>query len=281
MSIELGALGAAIPADRATREQAAAIEEAGYGTLWLAVSPPEDLVLVEQLLDATDRLVVATSIVNMWTADARTVAASYHRIVAKHPDRFLLGVGIGHREIDAQYAAPYDTAVAYLDTLSNAGVPQDRIVLAALGPRMLRLARERTAGTVPVMVTPEHTRRAREILGAGRLVLPGQQVLLDTDVARARATARARVLTPALHVSNYNKNLRRLGFTDADLTEPGSDRLIDALVLHGDAITITTGLQAHRDAGADHVIATALADDPLDTLRAIAVRMSTMDNKAW
>lgn len=270
VSIELGALGAAIRFDMATVELATAIEEAGYGTLWLAASPPEDLAMAEHLLDATERLVIATSIVNMWTADAKTVAASYHRIVARHPDRFLLGVGIGHREIDTAYAAPYDTAAAYLDTLSAAGVPQDRTVLAALGPRMLRLARERAAGTVPVMVTPEHTRRAREILGDDRLVLPGLQVLLDTDVDRARATARAGVLTPALHVTNYTNNLRRLGFTDADLTDPGSDRLIDALVLHGDAATIATGVQAHVDAGANHVAVTALGDSPLDTLRAVA-----------
>jgi probable F420-dependent oxidoreductase len=270
VSIELGALGAAIRFDMATVELATAIEEAGYGTLWLAVSPPEDLAVAEQLLDATERLVIATGIVNMWTADAKTVAASYHRIVARHPDRFLLGVGIGHREIDTSYAAPYDTAAAYLDTLSAAGVPQDRTVLAALGPRMLRLARERAGGTVPVMVTPEHTRRAREILGDDRLVLPGLQVLLDTDVDQARATARASVLTPALHVANYTNNLRRLGFTDADLTEPGSDRLIDALVLHGDAATIATGVQAHVDAGANHVGVTALGDTPLDTLRAVA-----------
>jgi probable F420-dependent oxidoreductase len=270
VSIELGALGAAIRFDMATVELATAIEEAGYGTLWLAVSPPEDLAMAEHLLDVTERLVIATCIVNMWTADAKTVAASYRRIVSRHPDRFLLGVGIGHREIDTAYAAPYDTAATYLDTLSAAGVPQDRTVLAALGPRMLRLARERTAGTVPVMVTPEHTRRAREILGDDRLVLPGLQVLLDTDVDRARATARASVLTPALHVANYTNNLRRLGFTDVDLTDPGSDRLIDALVLHGDAATIAAGVQAHVDAGANHVAVTALGDSPLDTLRAVA-----------
>jgi probable F420-dependent oxidoreductase len=110
------------------------------------------------------------------------------------------------------------------------------------------------------------SRRAREILGDERLVLPGQQVLLDTDAERARATARA----TALHVANYTNNLRCLGFTDADLTDPSSDRLIDALVLHGDAATIAAGLQAHVDAGADHVAVTVLGDDPLDALRAIA-----------
>jgi probable F420-dependent oxidoreductase len=266
-------LGAAIPADKATPELAVAIEEAGYGTLWLAVSPPEDLALPEQLLDVTERLVVATGIVNMWTADAKTVAASYHRIAARHPNRFLLGVGIGHREVHAQYAKPYDTAAAYLDTLSAAGVPQERTVLAALGPRMLRLARERTAGTVPVMVTPEFTRQARDILGADKLVLPGQQVLLEADPERARAIGRATVAYPALHVANYTNNLRRLGFTDADLTEPGSDRLIDALLTHGDPATVAAGIRAHLDAGADHVGIAVMAGDPIDALRMIAAAM--------
>ncbi|KLL11394.1 MULTISPECIES: hypothetical protein [Protofrankia] len=147
--------------------------------------------------------------------------------------------------------------------------------LAALGPKMLRLARERTAGTIPVLVTPEHTRRAREILGPGKLVLPGQQVVLDTDVERARATGRASVVTPALHVTNYTNNLRRIGFSDADLTGSGSDWLIDALVLHGDAATVAAGILAHLAAGADHVGITALGDDRAGALHAIADAVSS------
>jgi probable F420-dependent oxidoreductase len=270
VSIQLGKLGVHLRADQATPEQAVGIEKAGYGALWLVVSPAEDLAVAERLLDATERLAIGTGIVNMWTADAHVVAASYHRIVARHPDRFLLGVGIGHREVHAAYRRPYDTAAAYLDTLASAGVPPDRTVLAALGPRMLRLARDHTAGTVPVMVPPEHTRQAREILGEDKLVLPGQQVLLDTDADRARAAARAAVLHPARHVSNYTNNLRRLGFTDADLAEPGSDRLIDALVLHGDAATVASGIKAHLNAGADHVGITALGAEPMSALRALA-----------
>jgi probable F420-dependent oxidoreductase len=242
--------------------------------LWLAGSPPADLAAAGQLLAATEHLTVGTGIVNMWTADAVTVAGSYHRITAAYPDRFVLGVGVGHREAVTGYAAPYDTAVAYLDKLAAAGVPPGQVVLAALGPRMLRLARDRVAGTVPVLVTPEHTRRAREILGAGRLVLPGQQVVLDTDAGRARATSRSSVVTPALHVANYTSNLRRLGFTAADLAGTGSDRLIDALVLHGDAAAVAAGLEAHLAAGADHVRVTALGADPIGTLRAVAAAMS-------
>jgi probable F420-dependent oxidoreductase len=270
MSIHLGALGACLRLDQATPQRAAAIEAAGYGTVWLAGSPPADLAVAGQLLEATERLAVGTGIVNMWTDDAKTVAASYHRITAAHPDRFLLGVGVGHREAVPAYSSPYDTVRAYLDELAAAGVPAGRVVLAALGPRMLRLARERVAGTVPVLVTPEHTRRAREILGAGRLVLPGQQVVLDPDAGRARAAGRASVVTPALHVANYTGNLRRIGFTDADLAGAGSDRLIDALVLHGDAAAIAAGLEAHLAAGADQVRVTPLGGDPVATLRAVA-----------
>jgi probable F420-dependent oxidoreductase len=274
MSIHLGALGACLRLDQATPQRAAAIEAAGYGTVWLAGSPPADLAVAEQLLAATERLAVGTGVVNMWTGDAKTVAASYHRITAAYPERFLLGVGVGHREAVPAYSSPYDTARAYLDELAAAGVPADRVVLAALGPRMLRLARERVAGTVPVLVTPGHTRRAREILGVGRLVLPGQQVVLDTSAERARATGRAAVVTPALHVANYTSNLRRLGFTDADLTGAGSDRLIDALVLHGDAAAVAAGLKAHLAAGADQVRVTALGGDPVGTLRAVAAAVS-------
>lgn len=270
MAIELGLLGAYLRADKATTAQAAQLEQAGYGTVWLAVSPAADLVQAEQMLDATTRIVVGTSVINVWTADVETVAAAYHRIAARYPGRLVLGIGAGHREADAGYASPYAKVVAYLDALTEARVPASRLVLAALGPKMLRLAADRTAGTVTVQVTPEHTRRAREILGPDKLVIPGHMVVLDTDVERARATGRAAVVTPALHVTNYTNNLRRLGFTDRDLTDPGSDRLIDALVLHGDAATIAAGLRAEVEAGASHVGVSPLGDDPIGTFRAVA-----------
>ncbi|MEV4678647.1 MULTISPECIES: TIGR03620 family F420-dependent LLM class oxidoreductase [Actinomadura] len=270
MDIDLGLLGAHLREHEVSPESAVQVERAGYGTLWLDASPPADLAFAEELLDATSRLVVGTSVVNVWTADAETVAASYHRIAARHPGRFMLGVGIGHREVHTEWASPYDTLVSYLDQLALAGVPAERVVLAALGPRMLRLARDRTAGTIPCLVTPEHTRRAREVLGAGKLVLPGHFALPEPDVERARAVARAAPPGNALQVTNYASNLRRLGFTDEDLSGAGSDRLIDALVAHGGPADLAHGLTAHLDAGADQVGVYPLGDDPIAALRAAA-----------
>jgi probable F420-dependent oxidoreductase len=270
MTIELGLLGAHLREHEVTPEGAVEIEKAGYGTLWLDASPPADLAYAEELLDATARLTVGTSVVNAWTADVSAVAASYHRIEARHPGRFVLGVGIGHREVHAEYVTPYEKLASYVDGLTAAGVPAGRIVLAALGPRMLRLARDRTAGTIPCMVTPEHTRRARAILGPGKLLLPGHFALLDANAERARATARSAPPGTALQVTNYAANLRRLGFTDEDLAGAGSDRLIDALVLHGGAGAIAAGVRAHLAAGADHVGIYPLGEDPIATLRGVA-----------
>ncbi len=270
MNLDPGLLGAHLREHEVTPESAAEVERAGYGTLWLDASPPADLTLAEELLDATTRLVVGTSVVNVWTAGAETIAASYHRIVAKHPGRFLLGVGIGHREVHREYASPYETLVSYLDSLAHAGVPAGRVVIAALGPRMLRLARDRTAGTVPCLVTPEHTRLARSVLGAGKLVLPGQFALVEPDPGRAREIARSAPPGTALGVANYAASLRRQGFTDDDLSGTGSDRLTDALVAHGDPATVATRLLAHRAAGADHVGVYPLGEDPIATLRAVA-----------
>ncbi|UQS26175.1 TIGR03620 family F420-dependent LLM class oxidoreductase [Amycolatopsis thermalba] len=270
MNIDLGLLGAHLRGHEVNPGRAVEVERAGYGTLWLDASPPADLTLAEELLDATTRLTVGTSVVNVWTADAETVAASYRRIEAKHPGRLLLGVGIGHREVHAEYASPYDTLVPYVDRLVAAGVPAGRIVVAALGPRMLRMAGARSGGAVPAMVTPEHTRRARSILAPGKLLLPGHFALVEPDVERARAVARSAPPGTALGVSNYARNLRRLGFTEDDLSGAGSDRLIDALVAHGDPATTAARLLAHRAAGADHVGVYPLGDDPTGTLVVIA-----------
>jgi probable F420-dependent oxidoreductase len=277
MDIELGRLGAHLREHQVDPDRAVALERAGYGTLWLDASPPADLTLAQDLLDATTELVVGTSVVNAWTADADAVAASYHRIEAGHPGRFLLGVGIGHREVHAEYASPYDTLVSYLDVLARAGVPAERVVLAALGPRMLRLARDRTAGTVPCMVPAEHTRRARAALGPGKLVLPGHFALVEPDAARARAVARSTPPGTALQVTNYASNLRRLGFTADDLADAGSDRLIDALVAHGPASAVAARLLAHLDAGADQVGVYPLGDDPIGTLLLVADAVRTAE----
>jgi probable F420-dependent oxidoreductase len=271
MTIELGRLGAYLTAAEATAAQAVALEEAGYGAVWLAASPAADLLAAERLLDATSRIVVGTSVLNVWQADADEVAASYHRIARKHADRLLLGIGAGHREINAGYASPVAKVASYLDTLLAAGVPAGRVLLAALGPRMLRLAADRAAGTLTLQVTPEHTRRAREVLGPDKLVIPGHGVLLDTDVEQARETGRAAV-RPMLGIANYAGNLRRIGYTDEDLTEPFSDRLIDALVLHGDEEAIVAGIRAELAAGADHVGLHAAGEDPIGVLRSIGKR---------
>ena len=273
MTVELGRIGIWRRRDQLTPRLAQEIEALGYGTVWIGGSPPADLFLAQELLDATSRLAVATGIVNMWSAPATEVAASHHRITAAHPGRFLLGVGIGHPEATREYRSPYDTIVDYLDVLDAEGVPVEDRVLAALGPKVLALAAERTAGAHPYLTTPEHTRRAREILGEGPLLAPEQKVVLDTDPVAARALGRPAVDRPYLHLRNYTSNLTRLGWTDADLADGGSDALIDALVVHGDAATVAAGIHAHLAAGADHVclqLLTPPSADPLPGLRALA-----------
>jgi probable F420-dependent oxidoreductase len=270
MRIELGTVGVWRHPSELTPEMAAEVEALGYGAIWLGGSPGGDLSVVENVLDETDRIAVATGIVNVWKDDAATIGADYHRITARHPGRFLLGLGIGHPEATQEYQRPYAKLVSYLDELDDLKVPADGRVLAALGPRVLQLAAERTAGAHPYLVTPEHTRWARQILGEGPLLAPDQKVVLETDPERARAIARPRVEHPYLGLTNYLSNLRRLGFTDADFADGGSDALVDALVVHGDADTLARGVTAHLDAGADHVAVQALGPDPLPALRALA-----------
>ena len=257
----------------ATPQLAIELERLGFGTLWLGGSPDGDLRHVEELIEATTTLTLATSIVNMWKDDARTVAASFARIEANHPGRFLLGVGAGHPEATQEYASPYDTLVGYVDVLLGSGVPADSLVLAALGPRVLRLAGERTAGAIPYLVPPEHTRRARAILGTGPLLAPEQKAVLQTDPQRARALGRPRVQRPYLGLVNYTSNLRRLGWSEADLSDGGSDALIDALVAWGTDGEVAAKLSEHFDAGADHVavqLLTASDDDLADGYRRLA-----------
>ena len=270
MTIELGTVGIWRHPSGLTPELAAEVEALGYGAIWVGGSPPGDLGVAEQLLDTTEHIVIATGIVNVWKDDAATVSASYHRITARHPDRFLLGLGIGHPEATQEYQKPYAKLVTYLDQLDEVKVPAEGRVLAALGPRVLRLSAERAAGAHPYLVTPEHTRRAREILGAGPLLAPEQKLVFETDPERARAIGRPRVQNPYLGLTNYVSNLRTLGWTDADLADGGSDALIDALAVHGDAAAIARGVTAHLDAGADHVAVQVLNSDPLPALRALA-----------
>jgi probable F420-dependent oxidoreductase len=261
----IGRFGIWRPAAQTTAELAARLEELGFGAVWLGGSPSGELAIVDELLGATTSLVVGTSIVNIWKDDAATVASSYGRIDAAYPGRFVLGVGAGHPEAMAQYANPYQALADYVDELIDRRVPPQGVVLAALGPRVLRLAADSTAGAIPYLVPPDHTRQAREILGPDRLLAPEQKVVLDPDPERARALGRPRV-APYLRLINYTSNLRRLGFCDDDLAHEGSDRLIDALVAHGTPEQVAGQLGAHLAAGADHVCAQLLTDAAADPL---------------
>jgi probable F420-dependent oxidoreductase len=269
---QLGRFGIWRGERQVTPELAATIEDLGFGALWLG-SAHGDLAAAEDFLAATTTLIVATGIVNMWQYEARDVAASFQRVEERFPGRFLLGVGAGHPEMVQQYAKPYDTLARYVDSLLGGGVPAGSLVLAALGPKVLRLAAERTAGAHPYLVTPGYTGQARTILGPGRLLAPEQKVVLGTDPGQARAIGRPRVEKPYLGLANYTANLRRLGWTDADLSGGGSDALIDALVAHGSAAQVAARLTEHLDAGADHVsiqLLTAAGADPAGGYRELA-----------
>jgi probable F420-dependent oxidoreductase len=233
-------------------EQAAEIEKLGYGAIWVGASPAADLSFVEPILEQTETLQLATGIVNVWSSPAEEVAASYHRIEDKYPSRFLLGVGIGHPEHTDEYRKPYDVLVEYLDTLDAAKVPTSRRVIAALGPKVLELSARRSAGAHPYLTTPEHTGQARNLLGPTVFLAPEHKVVLETDADEARDVGRQTVEF-YLDLSNYVNNWKRLGFTDEDVTKPGSDKLIDAVVAYGSAEQVAARLNEHLDAGADHV----------------------------
>jgi probable F420-dependent oxidoreductase len=252
-------------------EQAAQIEELGYGAVWIGGSPAGDLSYVEPLLEATETLQVATGIVNVWTAKAEEVAEAYHRVEEAYPGRFLLGVGIGHPEHTEEYRKPYDVLVEYLDALDTAKVPTSRRVVAALGPKVLKLSAQRSAGAHPYLTTPEHTGQARNILGNSVYLAPEHKVVLSTDVDEAREVGRGSV-DFYLNLSNYLNNWKRLGFTDEDIAKPGSDKLIDAVVAHGTAEAVAARLDEHLGSGADHVAIQVLGgwDKLIPTLTELA-----------
>ena len=238
------------------------LEELGLGALWIG-GAPGDLRLAEAALDATTTLVIATGIVNIWTEPAEVVAESFHRVTARHPGRFLLGIGVGHPErVGVAAERPFEALLRYLDVLDAEGVPEQDRVIAALGPRMIRLSGERAAGAHPYLVTPAHTREARELLGPRPLLAPEQRVVLRADPVEARTVGRPTVQTPYLGFTNYRNSLRRLGYAESELDGGGSDRLIDDLVVSGDAATIARRLGAHLEAGADHVAVQVLGDQP-------------------
>lgn len=239
----------------------AEVEELGYTAFWHG-GAAGDLRSIERLLAATGTITIGTSIVNVWTTTPEEVAASYRRVNANHPGRFILGIGAGHREATAEYTKPHARLSGFLDGFDRAGIPVEHRMLAALGPRVLTLAADRTAGAQPYLVPPEHTRRAREILGPGRILAPEQKVVLETDPERARTIARE-AMRMYLGMSNYTNNFRRLGFTAEDLAGGGSDRLVDAMVAWGDEEAVRARVAEHHDAGADHVAIQVL--NPLET----------------
>ena len=237
------------------RDAAAELEELGYSALWIPGGrggPVFDA--AGALLRATREVSVATGILNIWMHDPEEAAAERAQLDDAYAGRFLLGLGVSHAAAVDRYAKPLAAMRGYLDALDAAApaVSKEERVLAALGPKMLGLARDRSAGAHPYLVTVEHTRRARELLGGEPLLAPEQGVVLETDADRARTIARSQ-LERYMGLPNYANNWRRLGFGGDDLADGGSDRLVDALVAWGDAEAIAARVQEHMDAGADHV----------------------------
>lgn len=270
--MDLGRFGIWQRAADASPDTAQLIEALGFGALWVGGSPTGQLEPVRAALAATESLVVATGIVNVWRDDAANIAAVYHQLQDRHPDRFLLGIGVGHPESIAKYRSPSATIVAYLDGLDAAGVPRDHMVLAALGPQMLTLAATRTAGAHPYLTTPRHTELARAVMGDPPLLAPEQTVVLTDSTDEAQRLGRE-FLDRYLRLVNYRNSLLRERWSEADLDGSGSDRLLDELILSGDGAVVATGVRAHLDAGADHVTIQALGPDVQDSYRALAAAL--------
>lgn len=250
-------------------EAAAELQELGFGAVWLGGSSAVRHAV--PLIEATSRLVVATGIQSIWQYEAAGTAEDFAELEKAHPGRFLLGLGVSHPKLTERYHRPYSAMVGYLDALDAAGVPAERRVLAALGPKMLELSRDRAAGAHPYLVTPDHTAEARGILGETPLLAPETKVVLDQDPDRARATAR-RGLAIYLEMPNYTKALARFGFTEDDFAGGGSDRLVDALFAWGDDGRIRERIENFRAAGADHVALQIVDDQPRDSLPRAAWR---------
>ncbi len=241
-------------------EAARLVEDLGFSAFWLGGSPK--LPAVGPLLQSTDSLIVATGIVNVWQNEPVQLAAEHAALTGAFPGRLLLGIGIGHPEATSDYARPLSTMTQFLDGLDAAPqpVPHDELCLAALGPRMLALSAVRSLGAIPSFVPVDHTRFAREQLGPGALLAPELACVLDTDTTRARETAR-RYAQLYLRLRNYTSNLLRFGFTEEDIADGGSERLIDAVIPHGNAERVAETVRAHLDAGADHVCLQPLGAD--------------------
>ncbi len=258
------------------RAAARRLEAAGYGALWFPESRGrEAFTTASLLLDATDRMVVATGIASIWVRDPMAAAYGAMSLAESSGGRFVLGLGVSHAPSVARrghrYERPIERMAGYLDAMEavrnpiEGAPPTPAVVLAALGPRMLSLAGSRTAGAHPYFVPLEHTSFARETLGPGPLLAPEQAVVLDADPDRSRAVAREH-MTGYLALDNYRNNLLRLGWGPPDLDEGGSDPLVDAIVAWGDPTTVAARITGHLDRGADHVSVQALGDDWLGDL---------------
>ncbi|PZG12935.1 LLM class F420-dependent oxidoreductase [Nonomuraea aridisoli] len=233
-------------------EAVAELEQLGYGTIWLGGSP--SIADAEAVVRATERVTVATGILSIWDFTAQEVAEQVAALEEESPGRFVLGLGASHAVVTPKYAKPYSNMVRYLDELDAAPVPvgRERRLIAALGPKMLALAAERSLGAHPYLVSAEHTAYARSVMGPQALLAPEVKVVLDSDPERARARARA-VIGPYLGLPNYTNNLLRHGFDESDLADGGSDRLVEALCSLGDAGRAAARVEEHLKAGADHV----------------------------
>jgi probable F420-dependent oxidoreductase len=263
------------------RDATAELEELGYTAAWIPDVGGDVFGALRELLDASTKIVAATGILNLWMHSAPHVGEGFAALEADHAGRTLLGIGVSHHLLidqthPGEYAKPLAKTRTYLDELDAVAptVPPDRRMLAALGPKMLGLARDRARGAHPYLVTPEHTAVARAELGDGPLLAPEQHVVLETDPDRSRALARES-LSVYLQLPNYVNNWRRLGFGEDDFAGGGSDRLVDHIVVWGDEATIAARVQAHLDAGADHVCVQAVTgaertDFPRAEWRALA-----------
>ena len=241
---------------------AAELDDLGYGAIWLPGGVgPEFLAHMQNLLSGAPNAAIASGIISIWRHDAADVAAWYRALPRGLSDRVLLGLGVSHAPVVGEaYGKPIAAMKSYVSKLKDAGVPANNICLAALGPKMLELARDETAGAHPYLVTPEHTAGAREVLGPGPLLAPEQGVVLETNAARAREIARPYVRGYG-QMPNYANSWRRLGFSEEDIATT-SDRLVDALYAWGDADAIAARINAHFAAGADHVCLQVANPDP-------------------
>jgi probable F420-dependent oxidoreductase len=257
------------------RDAAAEIESLGFGAIWIpeAVESREIFSHAGWLLASTDRVVVAAGIASMWARDPTATANGWRMLSDAYPGRFLLGLGVSHAgsvgRRGHEYRRPWSAMRDYLDAMDRAGStapepdPSPRMVLAALGPKMLGLAAERTLGAHPYFVPVEHTAFARQRLGPGPVLAVEQTVVLEADHGEARRIARM-FAAGYLDTPNYARNLRRMGWTDADVQGQGSDALVDAVVGWGDVDKIAVRVRQHLDAGADHVCVQVVNEDEAD-----------------